>query len=313
MALKIVFLDSDALIDSSNASLLEQCGDVTLYKDSSETEVFDRIGDADVIVTNKVYIGKEQIDAAKQLKLICIAATGMNNVDLEYSAKVGIPVRNAKNYSTESVAQVTMMQILNLVGKSSSFDEYCKSGQYSSSGFFSNLSIHFWELSGKRAGIIGLGNIGSRVAEILTAFGMEVVYYSTSGNPHSDKYKAVSLDELLSSCDIISIHAPLNDRTLNLIGYSQICRMKPTAYLLNMGRGPIVNETDLARALDEGAIAGAATDVFTKEPMPAEHPYMKMTHPERLLLSPHIAWASEEARYALIEKVAENIKSVLHI
>lgn len=313
MALKIVFLDADSLIDSNTIGLLQQCGDVKLYERTSPDEVSDRVNGVDVIITNKVYLGKKEIDAADSLKLICIAATGMNNVDLDYAAQVGIPVKNVVNYSTESVAQVTLMQILNLVGKSSSYDDYCKSGKYSASGFFSNLSIHFNELSGKRAGIIGLGNIGSRVAELLTVFGMDVCYFATSGKPHSDRYKSLPLDELLSSCDIVSIHAPLNEKTLGLIDYEHVAKMKPTAFLLNMGRGPIVNEADLARALDDGLIAGAATDVFTKEPIAASHPYLNMAHPERLLLTPHIAWASEEARFRLVKQISENIKAQFNI
>lgn len=309
--MKIVFLDAATVIDEVTAPIFSKLENLTLYDSTKPEEVFERIKDVDVIITNKVYIGKEQIDSDPNLKLICVAATGMNNVDLKYAGQKGIPVRNAVNYSTDSVAQVTFMQILNLVGKSAAFDDYCKSGKYSASGCFTTISIPFYNLKGKRLGIVGLGNIGSKVAEIAASFGMEVAYYATSGIAHSDKYPALSLDELLSESDIVSVHAPLNERTDNLIDYSQISKMKPSAFLLNMGRGGIVNESDLAVALDEGLIAGAAVDVYTKEPIPAGHPYLSMAHPERLLMTPHIAWASNQARVSLAEKIVDNINQTL--
>ena len=254
-------------------------------------------------------MGKEQIDSSPALKLICVAATGTNNVDTAYAAAKGIPVRNAVDYSTESVTQVTWMHILNLVGKARYFDDYVKDGSYSASGCFTNAAVPFFELCGKTFGTVGLGHIGSRVAAVAEAFGMKVLYYPTSGKPHSDRYEAdTDLDSFLSRCDVVSVHCPLNERTNGLIGYDALARMKRDAIIVNMGRGGIVVEADLARALDEGLLAGAATDVFTKEPIPADHPYLQMQHPERLLLTPHIGWASREARICLVEKIAENIR-----
>ncbi|MBQ0122763.1 MAG: D-2-hydroxyacid dehydrogenase [Bacteroidales bacterium] len=307
--LKIVFLDAQTLGNDVSLESVISLGDYVAYPSTSPEETIGRIAGADVVITNKVYMGKEQIDSCPTLKLICVAATGTNNVDMDYAAQKGIPVRNAIDYSTESVAQVTFMQVLNLVGKSSFFDNYVKSGEYGASGCFTNAAVPFFELKGKRYGVVGLGNIGSRVASIASAFGMEVVYFPTSGKPHSSEYRAITdLKEFLSSCDVVSVHCPLNDRTKGLIGYQQLGWMKSSAFIVNMGRGGIIDEADLARALNDGTIAGAAVDVFTKEPFAADHPYMNLKNPGKLLLTPHIGWASREARECLIGKITENIK-----
>ena len=312
--LKIVFLDAQTLGSDISLAPVSDLGDYVSYPFTKPEDVLSRIAGFDVVITNKVWMGKEQIDASPALKLICVAATGTNNVDTAYAASKGIPVRNAVDYSTESVTQVTWMHILNLVGKARYFDDYVKDGSYSTSGCFTNATVPFFELRGKTYGTVGLGNIGSRVAGVAEAFGMKVLYYPTSGKPHSDRYEAdTDLDSFLSRCDVVSVHCPLNERTNGLIGYEQLARMKRSAVIVNMGRGGIVVEADLARALDEGLIAGAATDVFTKEPLPSGHPYLKMQHPERLLLTPHIGWASREARICLVDKIAANIKDIFNL
>ena len=312
--LKIVFLDAQTLGSDISLAPVSDLGDYVSYPFTKPEDVFERIAGFDVVITNKVWMGKEQIDASPALKLICVAATGTNNVDTAYAASKGIPVRNAVDYSTESVTQVTWMHILNLVGKARYFDDYVKDGSYSTSGCFTNATVPFFELRGKTYGTVGLGNIGSRVAGVAEAFGMKVLYYPTSGKPHSDRYEAdTDLDSFFSRCDVVSVHCPLNERTNGLIGYGQLARMKRSAVIVNMGRGGIVVEADLARALDEGLIAGAATDVFTKEPLPSGHPYLKMQHPERLLLTPHIGWASREARICLVDKIAANIKDIFNL
>ena len=312
--LKIVFLDAQTLGSDISLAPVASLGEYVSYPFTKPEEVFDRISGFDVVITNKVWMGKEQIDSSPALKLICVAATGTNNVDTAYAASKGIPVRNAVDYSTESVTQVTWMHILNLVGHARYFDNYVKDGSYSASGCFTDASVPFFELRGKTFGTVGLGNIGTRVAAVAEAFGMQVLYYPTSGKPHSDRYEAdTDLESFLSRCDVVSVHCPLNERTNGLIGYAQLKRMKASAFIVNMGRGGIVVEADLARALDEGLIAGAATDVFTKEPLPASHPYLAMQHPERLLLTPHIGWASREARICLVEKIAANIKETFHL
>ena len=308
--LKIVFLDAQTLGSDISLAPVASLGEYVSYPSTRPEEVFDRMAGIDVVITNKVWMGKEQIDSSPALQLICVAATGTNNVDTAYAALKGIPVRNAVDYSTESVTQVTWMHILNLVGKARYFDEYVKDGSYSASGCFTNANVPFFELRGKTFGTVGLGNIGSRVAGIAEAFGMKVLSYPTSGKPHSDRYEAdTDLHRFLSRCDVVSVHCPLNERTNGLIDHAGLAQMKPGAVIVNMGRGGIIVEADLARALDEARIAGAAVNVFTKEPLPAAHPYLQMQHPERLLLTPHIGWSSREARICLVEKIAENIKN----
>ena len=312
--LKIVFLGAQTLGSDISLAPVASLGEYVSYPFTKPEDVFDRIAGFDVVITNKVWMGKEQIDSSPALKLICVAATGTNNVDTAYAASKGIPVRNAVDYSTESVTQVTWMHILNLVGRARYFDEYVKDGSYSASGCFTNASVPFSELRGKTFCTVGLGHIGSRVAAVAEAFGMKVIYYPTSGKPHSDRYEAdTDLDSFLSRCDVVSVHCPLNERTNGLIGYDRLKQMKAEAFIVNMGRGGIVVEADLVRALDEGLIAGAATDVFTKEPLPADHPYLQMQHPERLLLTPHIGWASRDARICLVEKIADNIKQKFNL
>lgn len=305
--MKIVFLDAETLGNDVSLSPISSLGEYKSYPATLPEQTIGRCKGYDVVITNKVYIGKAEMDALPELKLICVAATGTNNVDMAYAAEKGIPVKNAVNYSTESVAQVTFTFILSLVGKSGWFDNYVKSGAYSASGCFTNATVPFFELAGKRIGIIGMGNIGSRVAQIAEAFGMKVAYFPTSGVAHCDKYPALPLEQLLAESDIVSIHCPLNDRTKGLIKFEQLQQMKRSGIIVNMGRGGIIDEADLARALDADVIAGAAVDVFTKEPMPASHPYINMAHPEKIMLTPHIGWASKEARECLIRKIAENI------
>jgi glycerate dehydrogenase len=199
--------------------------------------------------------------------------------------------------------------VLSLVGQLPYFDSAVKNGNYSKGPSFTDVSKCFWELKGKKYGVVGLGNIGSKVAHIAKAFGMEVVYYSTSGNPHSDEFEAVPLEKLMSECDVISVHCPLNERTNNLIGYEQLKLMKPSAYIINLGRGGIINEAELVQALNDNLMAGAGVDVFSKEPLPLDSPYFKVADPSKILLTPHIGWASQEARKCLVEKIAENIKN----
>ena len=305
--MKIAFLDAATMGDVSFEPF-EKLGDFTRYENSTPEEARERVRDLDVLLINKVIVDKELIDSAPNLKLICIAATGVNNIDVEYAASKGIPVRNAVGYSTDSVVQTTFMHILSLVGGAPYFDESVKSGSYSRSGMFTDTKWNWWELAGKTIGIIGMGNIGQKVARIAEAFGMKVCYYSTSGTGHCKDYPCLSLEELLKTSDIVSVHAPLNERTLNLIGKEQLSMMKPQAYLVNVGRGAIIVEEDLAQAVDDGVIAGAGVDVFVTEPLPESHPYLRMSHPERMRLSPHIAWASIEARDRLIGIMAENIQ-----
>lgn len=293
------------------AKLVDRPEDFKVYDLTLPSETNERIAGFDVVIANKVSIRKENIDSTPSVKLICVAATGTNNIDVDYAISKDIIVKNVADYSTESVSQVTLMHILNLVGRGIYFDKYVKSGEYSKKGSFSDVSTPFYQLKGKKLGIIALGNIGKRVAELATAFGMDISYYSTSGTSHCKDYPSISLEELLSESDIVSIHAPLNDKTNNLITYSELSLMKKTAYIVNVGRGGIINETDLVKALNEGIIAGAAIDVFTKEPIPLDHSYIKdLKDSSKLIMSPHVAWSSIEARIVLVNKIAENINTL---
>lgn len=305
--MKIVFLDAATMGDISFEPF-ERLGDFTAYPSSTPEEAVERVKDVDVLMINKVIVDRNLIDAATSLKLICISATGVNNIDVEYAGSKGIPVRNVAGYSTDSVAQSTFMHILSLVGGAQYFDRSVKSGSYSRSGMFTDPHWSWHELAGKTIGIIGLGNIGKKVAKIAEAFGMNVCYYSTSGTAHCKDYPCLTLEHLLKESDIVSVHAPLNDRTLNLLGEKEFAMMKPTAYLINMGRGAIVVEAELAKAVDNGVIAGAGMDVFVTEPIPEEHPYLAMKHPERMSLAPHVAWASVEARKRLVDMMADNVR-----
>ena len=304
--MKIVFLDA-ATMGNVSFEPFEILGEFVSYQTSTPQEARERVKDADVVMINKVLVNKELIDSAPSLKLICVAATGVNNIDVDYAASKGIPVRNVAGYSTDSVAQATFMHILSLAGGAPYFDSSVKSGSYSRSGMFTDPNWNWMELAGKTIGIIGMGNIGKKVAKIAEAFGMNVCYYSTSGTAHCKEYPCLPLEDLLRSSDVVSVHAPLNDRTLNLLGAEQFAMMKPTAYIVNAGRGAIIVEADLAAAVDSGIIAGAGIDVFVQEPIPEDHPYLKMKHPERMRLAPHVAWASVEARQRLVGIMADNI------
>lgn len=304
--MKIVFLDAATMGDVSFEPF-ERLGEFVRYDHSTPAEAKERVKDADVLMLNKILVNKDLIDSAPSLKLICIAATGVNNIDVDYAASKGIPVRNAVGYSTDSVVQSTFMHLLSLVGGAPYFDESVKSGRYSRSGMFTDPNWNWSELTGKTLGIIGLGNIGKKVAQIAEAFGMKVCYFSTSGTGHCHDYPCLPLEQLLSESDIVSIHAPLNQRTLNLIGRKELEMMKSSAFIINMGRGAIVVEEDLAAAVDDGVIAGAGMDVFVTEPIPEDHPYLKMKHPERMRLAPHVAWASVEARQRLVAIMADNV------
>ena len=309
--MKIVFLDA-LFEDNVSLEAISSLGELIKYHNSSPEEAMERVAGAEVVIVNKVKVTDELMEAAGSgLKLICEAATGVNNIDLEAAARRGIPVKNVAGYSTESVVQITFSLIFSLICNPERFDREVKDFSYTRRGIFTDVTDPYAELAGKTIGIVGMGTIGHRVAEVAQAFGLKVIYYSTSGTGHCKDYPCVEMDELLSKSDIISIHAPLNPRTDNLIDAPQLAKMKRSAIIVNAGRGGIVNEKALADAISGGTIAGAGLDVFTKEPLPEEHPLLHTKHPERLRFTPHIAWASREAIDRLIDGVADNIKAYL--
>lgn len=305
---KIVVLDAITL-GNVDFDKLKEFGEVILYDKTKAEDVEERIKDASIILTNKVVLNKDNLKDAEKLEIICETATGFNNIDVEYAKSKNIAVTNIAGYSTPTVAQHTFATLLHLYDKIGYYDEFVKSGEYSKSGMFTNLDRPFNDIEGKTWGIIGLGNIGKRVAKIAEAFGAKVVHYSTSGKNNNSDYKRVELDELLSESDIISIHSPLNKNTEGLFNYDNLKKMKKTSVLINMGRGPIVVEEDLAKAIDENIISGAALDVFSVEPMPENSPLLKIKNKEKIVMTPHIAWASIEARERLFNDLIENIKA----
>ncbi len=309
--MKIVFLDEKTMGEVPNLKSLATLGDYTAYPVTLPQERKVRSANADILITCKAVVDKEIIDSCTSLKLICVAATGMNNVDVEYARSKGIEVKNVAGYSSESVAQLTVGIALSLVNKIGYYDNFVKSGNYSRSDMFTHYGPGFFELKGKTLGIIGLGNIGSRVAEIFTAFGMHIIYHSVSGKNISTKYDHHNLENLLSNSDIVTIHCPLNTQTMNLINSTNIRLMKPPAILINMARGGIVNELDMVSALNQNIIAGFGTDVYEKEPMDSLSPFLNMKNHRNVLLTPHIAWTSIEARYLLVEKLIDNIKGFM--
>ena len=308
---KICILDALTLGEDADLSAFQALGEVSVYDSTAPEQVVERIKDCEIIVTNKVVLNGSNLPYAPQVKLICVAATGTNNIDLEYTRSQNITVTNVAGYSTHSVAQHTFAMLFYLLESPAYYDSYVKSGQYAKSQIFTNLARPFWELTGKTWGIIGLGTIGRTVADIARAFGCQVIYYSTSGQNRNHDYSRKDLAELLQTADIVSIHAPLNKQTFDLLNYQRLQLMRPNAILLNLGRGNIVNEADLARALDEGLIAGAALDVLEREPIGRENPLLKIKQPDRLFITPHIAWSSREARETLVKEIAHNIESFL--
>ena len=299
--MKIVFLDAKTIGDDIDLSAFEKLGEVVTYNFSTTEEALERTVDADVIVLNKVEINEHSIGKAKKLKLVCVTATGTNNLDKEYLKSRGIEWRNVAGYSTESVAQHTFAMLFYLWEKLAYYDQYVKSEKYVGDVMFTHFEKRFHELSGKTWGIIGLGNIGRRVADIAKAFGCRVIYYSTSGKNSQQGYERVEFDALLEQSDIVSVHAPLDKNTRGLMNREAFREMKSSAVFLNLGRGPIVVEQDLADALEAGEIAGAGLDVLSAEPMRKDNPLRKIKDSEKLIITPHIGWASVEARTRLME------------
>lgn len=306
--MKIVFLDEYTL-GGADLSAIRSLGDYVGYESTRPEEVVERAKDAEVVIVNKVILGAKEMDALPCLRLICVAATGVNNIDLAAAKERGISVRNAVGYSTHTVAEATLGSVLALLRQTNYYDRYVKSGEYSASGEWVNFDRPTHRLWGKNWGVIGMGNIGREVARLAEAFGCEVAYVSTSGAERKEEYERKDLNELLAWADVISVHCPLNNSTRGLIDTEQIDLMKPTTLIVNVARGGIVVEEAIAKALDEGRLAGAAFDVYPSEPMPESSPLLHIQDPDKLLLSPHNAWSAVESIENLVECIATNIKN----
>ena len=306
--MKIVFLDVKTIGEDLDLTPFEDLGEVVKYGFTSKDEMYEHTKDADVIITNKCQINESTIGKAEKIKLVCTTGTGTNHFDKEYLATRGIEWRNVADYCTDSVAQHTFALLFYLAGRLHFYDSYVKEEHYVNDTKFTHFTEHFNQIAGKTWGIIGLGNIGRRVADLAKAFGANVIYYSTSGNNNQEGYNRVDLDTLLSTSDIVSVHAPLTQQTENLMNADAFNKMKQNAIFINVGRGAIVDEQALADALNQNKIAAAGLDVVTVEPMSPENPLLSIKDSNKLIITPHIAWASVEARTYLMKVIHGQIK-----
>ena len=306
--MKISLLDIDTLGDDLDLSAVEGLGDVTIYPLTLQSDVKERITDADVLIINKVKLNSQNLPFAKNLKLICITATGFDNVDIEYCREHGIAVCNVAGYSTDSVVQLTMAMAFSLTTNLNAFDSYVKSGTYTESGTFNCLKPVFHEMSKMTWGVVGLGNIGGKVAKVAQAMGCKVLAYKKTP---VDDFECVDIDTLCEQSDIISLHTPLNDGTYHLINKDRLSKMKKNAILINVARGAVVDEAAVSDAVINGKIAGLGVDVYSTEPMQKDSPYQQLLGRSNVIFTPHMAWGAYEARNRCIEEVAENIKSFM--
>jgi len=308
--MKIVFLDRKTLGKDINLDRFNTLGQVEIYETTLPTQTLTRVKDADIVITNKVVIDKEIMDNS-DIKLICIAATGTNNVDLKHATVKGIEVKNVAGYSTSSVAQVTISLVLHFMQKLNSYINYVEKKNWEKSDIFTYIDVPFYELKNKKWGIIGLGSIGTKVAQIAESFDCEVNYYSTSGKNNNTKYNQTSLEGLMKESDIVSIHSPLNDTTYNMINKTYLDMMKEDAILINVGRGGIINEADLANKIDSDKSFYCGIDVLEKEPIEKSNPLNKVKNKDRIIITPHIGWGSVESRNRLIDLVFDNVKEYI--
>lgn len=304
--MKIVILDAATVGKDIDLTLFDQFGEVCIYENTTEDETAVRIFDADVAILNKVKMNESNLKTAKKLKLICLTATGYDNVDTKYAREQGIAVCNVKGYSTESVAQLTVGMALSLCCHLNEYDKYCKSGRYTKSGVANCLSPVLYEVSGKTWGFYGFGNIGKKVAQVAEALGCKVIV--TKNTPQSD-VECVGLEELFERSDIISLHTPLNDATYHAVNQEILSKAKKGAILINVARGAVVDEEAVTRAVEEGRLSGFATDVYAYEPMSKDSPFNRLKDFDNVIFTPHMAWGAYEARVRLMDEIVENIKA----
>ena len=310
--MKIVILERNSVGTDVSVDCIKDLGEVTIYPNTvTVDEVRERIKDADIVIANKSPLREETLKDAPNVKLICEFATGYDNCDLAYCKSRGIKVANVRDYCTGMVAQHTFTLALALSQKLPHYDQYVKSGQYSAQDRFSNFDLPFTELEGKTWGIVGMGNIGRRVAKIATAFGCKVIFHSITGKSSCTEYPQVDKDALLSESDFLSLHCPLSDLSRNFIDAAALKKMKPTAILINVARGPVVNNADLYQALVAGEIAAAGLDVVETEPLQESNPLSQLKDSNQLIITPHLAWASVEARNRCVEEAYKNIEAFL--
>ncbi|MBQ9926845.1 MAG: D-2-hydroxyacid dehydrogenase [Lachnospiraceae bacterium] len=309
--MKIVILERNSVGTDVSVDALGKYGELTIHRNTTAPDVAERVKDVDIIIANKAPLNEATLKDAPNVKLICEFATGYDNVDLNYCKQRGIKVANVVNYSTDAVAQHTFALCFYILEKLRHYDDYVKSGEYAAQDRFSNFDLPYTELAGKTWGIIGMGNIGKKVAQIATAFGCKVIFYSVTGKSSCTDYERVDFDTLLKESDFLSLHCPLSDITRDLINLDALKKMKETAILINVARGPVVNDADLYTALTENYILGAGLDVTSTEPMRDSNPLSKFMDSNRLIITPHMAWASIEARTRCVSETCKNIEAFL--
>lgn len=309
--MKIAVLERNSVGTDIDVTCYEDFGEVVYFGNTVEADATEHIGDADIVIANKAPMNESTLKNCPNVKLICEFATGFDNVDLEYCKSRNIKVANVVDYSTAAVAQHTFALALYVLEKLSFYDNYVKSGAYENQDRFSNFDEAYTELEGKTWGIVGMGNIGRKVAKIAEAFGCKVIFYSASGNSTCTEYERVDFDTLCKESDFLSIHCPLSEKTRNLIDLNALKKMKKSAILINVARGPVVNDNDLYTALTENIIAGAGLDVLGKEPIAKDNPLGKIQDSKKLLITPHMAWASTESRERVVSEVYKNIQAFL--
>lgn len=307
--MKITLLDDATLGEGLDFSLLSRFGEVETCGKTPQDKVAEKITDSDVVIINKIKMNEESLCLAKKLKLICVFATGFDNIDVGYCSEKGIAVCNVRGYSTDSVAQLTLALVLELMNRIPEFTSYVLSGDYSRSGLQNYLKPQFHELAGKTWGIIGCGNIGNRVAKIAEAFGCNVIVNKRTPHP---VYKNATVEEICRESDIITLHAPLTDETRGLLSREMIAKMKKTAVLVNVARGAITDEEAIAETVENGELGGFGADVYSTEPFPEDHPFTRIMHRDNVCLTPHMAWAALEARRRCLDEIILNIEAFLN-
>ena len=304
--MNILILDAATLGDDLDLSSFSSLGSITVYATTSPKEMLLRTADADVLVLNKVKCNRETLKNAKRLKLICVAATGYDNIDVDYCKEKGIAVCNVVGYSTDSVAAVTVSTVLALATHLYEYDEYTKSGAYSRGTFANRVCPVYHELSGKTWGIYGYGNIGHRVGAVASAFGCRLLVCKRTPD---EKLNCVSLDTLLEESDILTVHTPLTEETRLSLTAERLSKMKKGSILVNAARGAVLDEAAVSELILNGHLGGFGSDVYSVEPFPLEHPYAKLLDKKNVILTPHMAWGAREARERCMEEIIKNIEA----
>ena len=310
--MKIVMLERDSAGTDISVDCFEDFGELVCYPNTvTVEEIRERITDADIVICNKSPMNEETLREAEKVKMVCKLATGYDNCDLDYCSLRGIKVTNVVDYSTDMVAQHTFTLALALSQQLAYYDDYVKSGAYGQQVGFSHFARPFYELTGKTWGIVGMGNIGRRVAALATAFGCRVIFYSVTGKSTCTEYESVDKETLLAESDVLSLHCPLSELSRNLIDKEALQKMKKSAVLINVARGAVVDNRALYEALVNGEIQAAGLDVLEKEPLEPSNPLSLIQDSNKLIITPHLAWASVEARMRCVKGVYENIAAFL--